>query len=318
MLPKKHLTYGERRKRIDTNAILKDMEDIESAFLKESQKLNKKRNEQLVKRVENVIPELRKAYKLGDTVEVEGILATLKMPSSKEYRKLITKLIKTSAESGVLRAHLELQKLAELYSFSEDTFTSVTSQYGYDVVFPSEVVAFLDDYSLEITAITEATVIENIRAVLMEGLISGIDPVNLVQKIRECADKWLSVNHAETIARTENSKMYNAGRLARYMSPENKGFVEALQYDSIVDTRTTKLCRHLDGMTISIDNTSVIAEYTPPNHFKCRAVWLPVTKFEEWEDDFDISIEPDKGFDFTAPLPQLLRGTSGESLVRPR
>ncbi|MGQ4287873.1 phage head morphogenesis protein [Bacillus thuringiensis] len=318
MFPRKHVTYGERRKRLNTKLILKDMEEIESAFLTESQKLNKKRQEQLMERTKKLIPELQKAHQQGDFDEVAGLLATLQMPSHKEYKKLITKLIKTSVEAGVLRAHSELEKLQGAYSFSEDIFEQVTGHYAYEVVFPPEAQVFLENYSLEITAITEATVIDAIREVLMQGLTSGTAIKDLIQLIRECSERWLSQNHAETIARTENGKMYNAGRLARYMSPENQGFIVALQYDSIVDRRTTEICRYLDGMIISIDNASVIAEYTPPNHFKCRATWLPVSKFEEWEDNFDISMKPEKGFDFTAPLPRLLNGTNGEPLVRPK
>jgi len=268
--------------------------------------------------VNKILDELIQAHQNGDKDEVEGILKSLQMPSQKEWRKLIRKLIYSAAEAGVLRAHLELMRLKELYEFAEnedDTWNVV--DYELAVVFPEEAREFLDKYSLEISVITDETVLNRIREALREGLEKGLPIRDITKRIREKANTWLSDWHAETIARTETSKMYNAGRLARWLDPEVNGFVEALQYDAIVDRRTTELCRSLDGKIVSIQRADIIAEYTPPNHFQCRSTWLPVTKYEEWEDNFEVTIKPDKGFTFKTPLPKLLQGKT-EPLVQPR
>jgi len=268
--------------------------------------------------VSKILDELIQAHQNGDKDEVEGILKSLQMPSQKEWRKLIRKLIYSAAEAGVLRAHLELMRLKELYEFAEnedDTWNVV--DYELAVVFPEEAREFLDKYSLEISVITDETVLNRIREALREGLEKGLPIRDITKRIREKANTWLSDWHAETIARTETSKMYNAGRLARWLDPEVNGFVEALQYDAIVDRRTTELCRSLDGKIVSIQRADIIAEYTPPNHFQCRSTWLPVTKYEEWEDNFEVTIKPDKGFTFKTPLPKLLQGKT-EPLVQPR
>jgi len=268
--------------------------------------------------VNKILDELIQAHQNGDKDEVEGILKSLQMPSQKEWRKLIRKLIYSAAEAGVLRAHLELMRLKELYEFAEnedDTWNVV--DYELEVVFPEEAREFLDKYSLEISVITDETVLNRIREALREGLEKGLPIRDITKRIREKANTWLSDWHAETIARTETSKMYNAGRLARWLDPEVNGFVEALQYDAIVDRRTTELCRSLDGKIVSIQRADIIAEYTPPNHFQCRSTWLPVTKYEEWEDNFDTTLKPDEGFASYSPLPKLLQGKT-EPLVQPR
>jgi SPP1 gp7 family putative phage head morphogenesis protein len=311
------LTFGERRKRADVQLILKDFEELESAFVSNAQKLNKKRQAQVIKRVEKVLDELKSAFEKGDTDEVKGILASLEMPSRKEWRKLVRKLIYSATKAGILRAHFEMMRLKELYEFDEDTWEVIPDGYDYDVVFPDEAKDFLDKYSLEISVITEETVLNRIRKELERGLKEGLSNRDLIANIKETAGTWMSEHHAQTIARTETGKMYNAGRLARWLDPETNGFVEALQYDAIVDSRTTELCEHLDGMIVSIQRSEVIAQFTPPNHFQCRATWLPVTKYEEWEDNFDTSMEPEKGFTFTAPLPKLLKGKK-EPLVQPK
>lgn len=290
------MTFADRKRRADTAKILEDMDKLEAAFLSDAQKLNKKRQEQLLKRVSRLLTPLQEAHAKNDSKGVESLLAELRMPSSKEWKKTLKRLIKSSAESGVLRAHVELLKLRELYAFSDDI--NVVSEAGdYKVVFPPEAMEFIDNYAYEIGVITEATVIERIKEHLRVALKEGLTTKELIDHIQKVITTWLSRNHAETIARVETSKMYNAGRLARWLDPDTNGFVEALQYDSIVDRRTTPMCKSLDGMVVAVSNGSMIDQYTPPNHYNCRATWLPITKFEEWEDNFKPTEKPDKGFD---------------------
>jgi SPP1 gp7 family putative phage head morphogenesis protein len=317
------LTYGERRKRADVQLILKDMDELESAFLSKTRKLNEKRQAQMVKRVEKILTELEEAFEKGDEEEVEGILASLQVPSGKEWRKHIHSLVFASAKAGVLRAHVELLRLRELYEFAEDSWGNsiniVPEAVNFTVEFPKEAEDWLKEYAYEIGVITEETVLTRIRAELMKSLHEGTRGRDTVANIKAVAGTWMSQRHAETIARTETAKMYNAGRIARWLDPEQNGFVEALQYDAIVDTRTTDLCKKLDGKIIAVSNGAAVAKYTPPNHFKCRATWLPVSKYEEWKDDFPTDLEPEKGFQFEAPLPNMLKGKTKEKpLVVPK
>ncbi|MBL5777004.1 minor capsid protein [Bacillus sporothermodurans] len=313
------MTFKERRRRADALKIADDFERIESSFLSFAQKLNKKRQAQMSKRLERVIPELIKAKEAGDKEEIEGILKSLTLPSSKEWGKGIFKLVQTATESGILRAHLELLRLRELFQFNEDWTNEVIDEgYNYEVSLPEEARDFIKKHAYEVGVITEETVINRIRKALEKGLDEGMTPKEMAEHVNEVAGAWMSPAHAETIARTETGKFYNAGRLARWLDPEQNGFVEALQYDAILDTRTTEVCRHLDGKTISVQNSAVIAEFTPPNHYRCRSTWLPITKYEEWEDDFSTEVPPEEGFEFASPLPKLLQGKKkDEPLVKP-
>jgi SPP1 gp7 family putative phage head morphogenesis protein len=307
------LTYGERRKRADIKQVLKDMDLVESAFLSDAQKLNKKRQAQMIKRVNKAIEELYTAHEKGDETEKEGILKALKMPSSKEWYKIVDRLVTNAVEVGMIRAHIEALRLRELYEFKE---LDVKGEYGYEVVLPEEARKWLKEYGYSIGIITEETERERIRKAIEDSLDRGMSPREAQAHVKNTIETWISDWHAETIARTETAKMYNAGRLARWIDPEEGGFVEALQYDAIVDTRTTDLCRHLDGKIISVKNSSAVAKYTPPNHFNCRATWLPVSKFEDWVDDFPLDLQPEKGFTHEPELPNLLKGQRTEPLVQ--
>lgn len=261
------------------------MEAIESAFLNDAQRLNDKRRTQLLNRIEKAIK--------GGADEVQA----LQMPSQKEYKKLIRALITSSAKMGYLRADEEVKQLVKRYdSFSEEIEAVVGQEFTDEVAIPPELQAYLEQYALMITTITQDTAINAIKEILVAGLAAGIQTSELIEQITQKVDAVLGVGHATTIGRTEMGKMYNAGRIARYTSKENEGFVVALQYDAIVDTRTTHVCKHLDGMIVAIDRRDIIAEFTPPNHFQCRSVWLPVTKYETWKDNFDTSIPPEDGF----------------------
>lgn len=289
------------------------MDLVESAFLSDTQKLNKKRQAQMIKRANKAIEELYTAHEKGDETEKEGILRALKMPSSKEWYKLVDRLVTNAVEVGMIRAHIESLRLRELYEFKE---LDVKGEYGYEVVLPEEARDWLKKYGYEIGVITEETERERIRKAIEDALDKGMSPKEAQAHVKETIETWISDWHAETIARTETAKMYNAGRLARWIDPEENAFVEALQYDAIVDTRTTDLCRHLDGKIISVKNASAVAKYTPPNHFNCRATWLPVSKYEDWVDDFPMDLQPEKGFTHEPELPNLLKGKRTEPLVK--
>ena len=229
------------------------------------------------------------------------------MPCSKEWRKGLEKLVYSSTRTGILRAYLEVQRIKELNNFA-DHWEVIDEGYDYNVVIPEKAQEFIKKHSYELGVITEDTVLERVRGKLSQGLEEGWEPKRMTQEINNVTDTWVSERHAQTIARTETGKFYNAGRIASWQDPELEGFVEAMQYDAIIDTRTTDFCKHMDGKIVDIRNQALIFKYSPPNHFQCRATWLPVSRYEEWEDDFKVGMQPEKGFTFDTPLPFLLNG----------
>lgn len=295
------------------------MDKLEDAFLSKTQKLIEKRQAQLKERMAKMLPSLIKLYEQDKLEEVERLIETMKVPMSKEWSKNIVSLMSSSAKNGVLRAHLELLRLKELYEFDEDDWEiDLGDPVGeFEVNFPKEAEDWIRNRGYEIGVITDDTVRGKIRDEVRKSLVEGTPPRELTARINDVTDTWVSLTHAETIARTETAKMYNAGRLARWLDPEAGDMIQALQYDAIVDTRTTDLCKRLDGKIVSVTNTKAIADLTPPNHFKCRATWIAVTKYEEWQDDFPAGEQPQKGFNFQAPMP-LLKGKKTKPLVTPK
>lgn len=79
----------------------------------------------------------------------------------------------------------------------------------------------------------------------------------------------------ENIARTEATTAYNAGRLAAFKAEGD--FVRAVQFSAILDERTTDICRFRDGLIMRMDDPRLPAN-TPPLHFMCRSVLLPIDR----------------------------------------
>lgn len=69
---------------------------------------------------------------------------------------------------------------------------------------------------------------------------------------------------------TSVTQAYERGRFTEQKRPEIKEMLWGYHYTAILDTRTTELCRKLDGMTAPIDDPAWI-RWTPPNHFGCRS-----------------------------------------------
>jgi len=97
----------------------------------------------------------------------------------------------------------------------------------------------------------------------------------------------------ENIARTNTADALNQSRQALFGQPEFRGFVLAYEYSAVLDERTTDICEYLHGR-IQKDWGS----YTPPNHFMCRALLVPVTIVDEWDgkESPKPRLEPHKGF----------------------
>lgn len=105
----------------------------------------------------------------------------------------------------------------------------------------------------------------------------------------------LSPSRLETITRTSLNEAYNEGRLAQMADPDLGDFVPAVQYSAILDARTTPFCRSMHGRILKRGDP-LVKKYTPPNHFNCRSLWVPVTKREPYQVSPPPELQPAVGF----------------------
>ncbi len=102
----------------------------------------------------------------------------------------------------------------------------------------------------------------------------------------------------ETIVRTTMSEAYNTGRMNLYKHPDVGNMIVAYEYSAVMDDRTTPFCTDWDGEVL-LANDPRIDQNNPPNHFRCRSVWIPITKGEKFSvTDQPPAATPAQGFSY--------------------
>ena len=99
----------------------------------------------------------------------------------------------------------------------------------------------------------------------------------------------------EVIARTNLTDAFVQAQLAVYTDPDLGDFVEAFEYNAVLDSRTTDFCRQYNGK-IYAKNDPIWGHITPPSHYNCRAGIVPVTALDQYQTSQPLPINPAKGF----------------------
>lgn len=284
---------SERDKRLNGELIAREMDDLEEQLIKSLRDINTRRMKWLDRRLKGLVDKTKNASNLNQALRIAD---EFKLPLKNEVAKALKNHAVNAYKMGMNRSNEEINTLKSYVNNAEE-------DNNYNPVVPRGVLEYLKKFALEIAGVYDQTTTDEIKDVIKKGITQGTPTDEMIQNIKEKAGSWMSDWHAETVARTETTRHYNAGKLFRYY--EEPDFVEALQYNAIMDNRTTELCKHLEGKTIPLSNKEMIARYTPPNHFNCRSSWIPVTTLDEWNDDSNsITMKPPQGFDenYSNPL----------------
>lgn len=153
----------------------------------------------------------------------------------------------------------------------------------------------------------EGSVMDEVRTALLQAIRQDWSETETIAAVTAAFDRWIddvdlgdagmhrAVN-LQAVARTNLNDAYNSGLRSNYSSPENKGFITALMYSAVLDTRTTPFCRAWDGVIRPVDDP-IWNRVTPPNHYGERSILIPLTRDDDFEVTKDLpSIRPQKGF----------------------
>lgn len=133
------------------------------------------------------------------------------------------------------------------------------------VKFASERSALLGNWPREFDA--------SVRQIITQAVADGWPTRKTVEALREVFTDF-STSRLETIARTETTAAFNAGRMAHF---ERLGdWIPGYQWISVLDARTTKICFTRNGRILLQGNT----EGSPPAHYNCRSILSPITALE--------------------------------------
>lgn len=301
---------GRNKVRVDSRAKMRAVQRVDFAVIK--------------RRAEDVILESAHtvARVMGEmvldifkTIESNNLVSEEKVPRINELkfdgtrksklRRVISNALKNGWEVGLKHGANEVDKAMEKH-FSRDADRTRLTLIGAE---------FFDQKSFTIAGKLSDDAIATIKTILLNGVKNTksvkevkdeiidrfakdgmISREDVLDYFGEATDYSNPEARLETIIRTNTFEAINEGRYAYFTDPALKGFVEALEYSAIMDDRTTEICSSLDGHIHPADD-EFWSVYTPPNHFNCRSLIVPVTQNDTWtESDRENLPDPQKGF----------------------
>lgn len=195
------------------------------------------------------------------------------MPAQKEaIRSAVEEMVTSSVKKGMRTVRSGIPKKMQ-EAISAD---------------PDLALDYFDQKILWITDVLTERVIEESRQAMLASIQKGETTQQAMDRLRDVFEpyigsgqltregKLLTPHRIETIVRTNTTEAFNQGRLTEIMRPEMDDIVEYVQYSAIMDTRTTPICKTLDGKVFRRDDPA-LQDFTPPNHYACRSVLVPLT-----------------------------------------
>ncbi len=152
---------------------------------------------------------------------------------------------------------------------------------------PAEAVREMRNRALDRSTTVKGRLLDSIRNILINGIAAGRTLQDMIPEIEKAFLPYIGNDRVlkngeplkrhtiENIVRTESTRAFNRGRLVEIRQKGARDFVQGVQYSAVIDSRTTSVCRHLDGKIFPPDSSDLTG-LTPPNHHMCRSVLVPV------------------------------------------
>lgn len=152
-----------------------------------------------------------------------------------------------------------------------------------------EAIKWLRAKKIDIVGVLIDRVIGEVRAAITEAIRAGDTTQDAIERVKRILEPFtgddavlkdgepLKPHRIETIVRTVTTQAFNMGRTVEM---RQNPLVVGVQYSAILDERTTEVCAHLDGKIFRPGDSDLDA-LTPPNHYNCRSLLVPVMIDEE-------------------------------------
>lgn len=150
-----------------------------------------------------------------------------------------------------------------------------------DDILPEEFERVVRSEAFKMTGDLAAEMSKRTNALLFEGMKNG-RPISEIARNISANITGYTEGQLRSILRTKNTEVFNSTRKAYFdTDPLASEIIVAYQYSAVMDDATTEVCRRLHGKVYSKDDASFLATVTPPLHWNCRSLLVPVTRFEE-------------------------------------
>lgn len=246
-----------------------------------------------------------------DFKQIENNLNTLEVDTKEQLVKILTQqkqaflgfisskiqkaeLTLTLVNNLQLKYQLQLQQtiremLRESFTLGREDARREVGEPHYKVkIPPTQAIEWFEKKSFYVKSVLNEQLLKQIKQTLVTAMEIGESLPETIAKIEAAYEPFLGDSRVivdekqpqpyriETLVRTNQTGAYNWGRVAMFNDPELEGFVEAVEYSAILDGRQTQICENLDGKIIRMNDPD-LQRITPPNHFNCRSLLVPVT-----------------------------------------
>lgn len=260
--------------------------------------------------IQNVYDDLVTEFEVELQEEVNNIAEEVKemivsVDSARDIK--LSRQAKTSLKQIIRNNLREISK--ESRAIAKKEINKIKKRKNNAALTPQMLDSFISSKVFKmLSEIVDSAILERARQIFMNSIKSELSEEEIVRELTEILQPYLKTTDAKgnelnasvavrRTVRTVTTEVFNEARKAIFEAPELDGFVVAYEYSAILDAVTTEFCRTMDNKIWAVDDPRW-KTHTPPNHFNCRSLLIPVTKL----DTFNISsslpagIEPDPGF----------------------
>ena len=307
--------YWEKRARENENKVYKKAgdlkKDLDEHYIKARREIQKSINDLVARYMDKTELSYVDAMKNLTSSEFKEWKMTLE-----EYEKEISKLLKAGEEELANKLRIELETLAMksritrldslktqidielnrkasrdydvvkkgISDVYKDFYTITTSDFGLtgvNTVLPDKVLRRLinqpwsgANFSERIWGNAE-TLGKILKQEIIQSFIQGISVKDLSDRIQNRfeADR----KNTERLVRTELNYALNETTKLSYEEAE----IEEYEYLAEIDSRTSDICRELNGQKFKMKDVKIGVNY-PPMHPNCRSTTVPVIDYENF------------------------------------
>lgn len=184
---------------------------------------------------------------------------TIKLKYLKEFKQILNQNLKEQYVNAQKIAEKEIFKSNFAKPLPADEFLEVLDKENFN---------YVGDWEYQVT--------KDARIEMINAIKEG-KPLSEVVDVVETGIKNKSLVSLERYSRTKTTEVMNQARKAFF---EDSGVVSGYQYSAVMDAATTDICQGLHGKKFKKGT-----EPTPPMHFNCRSVLIPITIYEEFKPD---------------------------------
>lgn len=173
-----------------------------------------------------------------------------------------------------------------------DTIDDVVAFWKGKTPIQKQLLDYYTRQSFTIAGTYRDRILGDAQSLIMRGLTRGASMEQLEHELRnlfslyvqtgEVAADVTSAARLHNIARTNVAEAYNSGRMNFFRHPEVGTFIQAYEYSSVLDERTTDFCKQWHGTILRADDPKLNG-LVPPNHYQCRAILIPIVQGESFE-----------------------------------